>query len=137
MSMACRHCHGRDEFSTPSVPEDKPAEVPSYMERLVYGNEDMEDTQLIQRVLEWVEGKATGYACPQQNPVPMPGTVIWCPACHRMSVISYKYHCFLLERRGSIPVPSKSAYYTRLCISAEMWMHMLDMQIQQQAPALP
>ena len=153
MMMACRHCHGKHEFSASQVSSFSPC----MMERLVYGagpaaveDEDSEKQQLLllQRVLEWVESKATGstdFALGTSLhgvPVPMPGVVVWCPDCRRMSVVSYTHYCNLMEKdaatgaafeddsaaEASPPrIQSMSEYYTRMCISAEMWMHMLNM----------
>lgn len=121
------------------------------MERLVYGggfgsssssssmdgeSNEEEEEQLLRRVLEWVESKATGCTdLAAGAAVPMPGVVIWCHGCHRMSVISYTYYRFLCKHRDKMPeasIPTLSAYYTKMCISAELWMHMLEMQQQQQ-----
>ena len=151
MMMACRHCHGKHEFSASHVSSFSPC----MMERLVYGagpaaaeDEDSEkqQQQQLQRVLEWVESKATGstdFALGTSLhgvPVPMPGVVVWCSDCRRMSVVSYTHYCNLMERdaaacedngaseAASPPrIQTMSEYYTRMCISAEMWMHMLDM----------
>ena len=146
MSLACRHCHGRDEFpvrNSSQLPllecgSVSPANASSYMECLVYGPASDEGNQL-QRVLEWVEEKAAGCYTIHENvhekeesaAIPMPGVAIWCSACRRMSVISYTYHCHLRKDKDGVPdhaIATQSAYYTKMCISAEMWMKMLEMQ---------
>lgn len=98
------------------------------MERLVYGVPEDEQQQQqhhhhLQRVLEWIEDKATS--------VPMPGIVVWCSGCHRMSVVSHTYYRLLSKERDKLKdaaIATRSAYYTRMCVGAEMWMHMLEMQ---------
>lgn len=156
--QACRHCHGKHEFSPLPASSFGAQPPPCMMERLVYGTgpaaaaadgDSSEEQQLqLQRVLEWVESKATGstdFALGSSLhgvPVPMPGVVVWCPDCRRMSVVSYTHYCNLVEKdaaagaaceddsaaEASPPrIQSMSEYYTRMCISAEMWMHMLNM----------
>ena len=155
MSLACRHCHGRDEF--PVRDNNKmpllecgggragTASSSSYMECLVYGLASSDggeaETFQLQRVLEWVEEKATGCCFTvhenvneqeEESPaVPMPGVAVWCSVCRRMSVISYTYHRNLRKDKDGVPdhaIATQSAYYTKMCISAEMWMKMLEMQ---------
>ena len=101
--MACRHCHGGSEFLpaaqaageeahgsrqntiAPALPMRLDNRAASYMERLVYGSSSAEQDEeggssQMQRVLEWVECKATACtdAAAPRVVVPMPGVVIWC-----------------------------------------------------------
>ena len=156
MALACRHCFGKDEFAAAAAPETAPAAAsgggtqqqqqqqlmshhvpssttsgPSYLESLVYSStiNDHEHQQL-KRVLEWVESKASGGEGGDIAAKSMPGITTWCHACRKVSVISYSYYLILSREEDRLPedrILSMSAYYTRMCMGAEMWLQMDSM----------
>ena len=161
MTMSCRHCFGRHEFEASPASSAECFRAPaSYLERLVYGSthEEADSSPLhMKRVLEWVETAASG---DNDIATPMPGIVVWwvpiervdhctfhvqskpcvrrCHGCRRMSVISYTYYLLLSRQEDGIPadkILSLSAYYTRMCMGAEMWMQMIALHSKGQPVA--
>jgi hypothetical protein len=50
-----------------------------------------------------------------------------CEDCKKVSVISHSYYLLLAKEEDKLPedqLLSPSAYYTKMCISAEMWIAM-------------
>lgn len=111
-SSACRHCCS--ELHLPS------RESGSFVETLVYsdgGSSSLSET------LQMIEEKAQAVAESSTiEAVSLPGIVIWCSACRKMSVISYQHYCQVCME--GMPAMSMSAYYTRMCIGAELLMQM-------------
>lgn len=106
---ACRHCHSSSSCSSSRCTEA----AGSYVEALVYSN-----GQPISDVLLWVEQKAAS------GLFSLPGIVIWCHDCRKMSVISYQDY---VTSCGNVVQPmSESLYYTRMCMEAEILMRMQE-----------
>lgn len=121
MAMACRHCFGRDEFTQVKREDNQQLQLQSsYLESLVYSSSA--ETQKLQSVLEWVESIAAGGKG-------MPGIITWCHSCKKVSVLSYTYYLMLSRDVDKLPedsILSMSAYYTRMCMGAELCMKMVD-----------
>jgi hypothetical protein len=70
----------------------------------------------LEEALTWIEQRAGSGA------FSLPGIVFWCSKCRKTSIISYEHYTANLP--ANIEPISSGAYYTRMCVGAEMLMQM-------------